>query len=54
MMVRRTEVKTFKEEVICSRCGGGVMESVNNISTSNPPKYVHKCNRCGYTDTFES
>lgn len=51
----KNEVKVFKIKMICEDCipYGAEYLPTNTISFSNPPKYEHKCNRCGDIKIFD-
>lgn len=34
----------------CEQCGGGMCRNNRIVLTSYPPKYLYKCNKCGYVD----
>ena len=31
-------------------CGGGMCKNNTIVLTSNPPKFIYKCNKCGCVD----
>ncbi len=47
-MEKRTEVKTYKVELVCESCDKGTMESCAGVVLqSHPPQYPHRCTECG-------
>lgn len=47
------EVKTLIVHMKCNKCGNGLMlKDGNIILTTDPPKYPHKCNNCGYQENY--
>ena len=47
-MEKRTEVKTYKVELVCESCNEGTMVSCSGVTLmSNPPQHPHKCTACG-------
>lgn len=47
------EVKVVEVNMKCDECNEGLMEPVgNNVLMTNPPKYPHKCNKCGYRENY--
>ena len=47
------EVKTLSVYMKCDKCNNGLMlENGHIILTTDPPKYPHKCNNCGYEDNY--
>jgi len=49
----KKEVKTYQVTFECPECKTGELIA-NYVLTTNPPRYVHNCNNCDYTDTFEN
>ena len=45
-MKRETEVKAFEVKQYCDACGEELTFTGQRL-LSNPPKYVHICNKCG-------
>lgn len=45
-MEKEVEVKTVEVRQYCDKCGEE-MRFTGETLLSNPPKYVHKCNKCG-------
>lgn len=45
-MEKEVEVKTVEVRQYCDKCGEE-MKFTGETLLSNPPKYVHKCNKCG-------
>ena len=50
-MKRETEVKAFEVKQYCDACGEELTFTGQRL-LSNPPKYVHICNKCGKSFTF--
>lgn len=50
-MIERVEVKTYKEKLICEKCGGE-MEATGEAHLTNPPQFLHLCQSCGYTESI--
>ena len=47
------EVKTLSVYMKCDKFNNGLMlENGHIILTTDPPKYPHKCNNCGYEDNY--
>jgi hypothetical protein len=51
MKEKRTEVRTYVVRLMCEKCDGGEMLPTGIALMSSPPKYPHKCNKCGHEDT---
>lgn len=52
-MIIECKVETYAEKNICDECKEG--EMINDGETmwlSNPPKFSHKCNKCGHKQMF--
>ena len=49
-MIERVEVKTYKEKLICDKCGGEMESEGGAVMMSNPPLFSHQCNNCGYRE----
>jgi hypothetical protein len=47
----KTEVKTYKVDILCSICDG-VMHSTGVTFLTNPQKFEHKCTKCDYKESF--
>lgn len=49
-----TEAKTLIIEMTCNKCGKGIMQDIsgNVVLCTYPPQYLHKCNNCGYEETY--
>jgi predicted RNA-binding Zn-ribbon protein involved in translation (DUF1610 family) len=47
MAERTYEVRTVGVDYLCDKCGDGVMEQTGIMLPMDPPKWRHKCNRCG-------
>lgn len=47
MKARHTPVEMVQVEILCDACGEGSYQFAGLTQTSNPPKFAHKCNRCG-------
>lgn len=54
MAEKRVEVKMYQVTYTCGACGVGKMKPTGISLMSNPPQYPHKCNKCGYENTFRS
>ena len=50
-MKKETEVKPFEVKQYCELCGEE-LTFTGEVLLSNPPKYVHKCDKCGKQFTF--
>ena len=50
-MKKRTRMIPIKTEMICDKCGG-TMIPTGMCLMSNPPKYPHKCDKCGFEETY--
>lgn len=48
----RREVKTYLVDYVCDKCHDGFMEQTGKVLCINPPRYTHKCNKCGDKKTF--
>ena len=46
MSERRTEVRTYRIDLICDECGGR-MAPTGQALMSYPVQYPHKCEKCG-------
>lgn len=46
------EAKTYSVGYICDSCGYGLMELHGAMIPANPPKFPHKCSKCGVTQEF--
>ena len=61
MEVRKL-LKTYRIHMQCPKCSAGEMEFLNNdrgineiigeLLLDGPPKYINKCNVCGYEKEF--
>ena len=49
MAIKKTQVITYSNSYICDVCNEGEMLPTGFVLTSNPPKYPHRCNKCGTT-----
>jgi predicted RNA-binding Zn-ribbon protein involved in translation (DUF1610 family) len=47
MSERTYKVRTVGVDYQCDKCGDGVMEQTGEMLLTDPPKWRHKCNRCG-------
>lgn len=36
----------------CDKCGSGFMRYTGLSLSSHPPQFVHRCNKCGYEETY--
>lgn len=50
-METKTEVKTFRIDMNCDKCGGK-MRPTGMVYGMNPPSYPHRCEECGDGATF--
>lgn len=48
-MEKRFEVKPYGVEYTCDSCEEGEMLPTGKAFWSDPPKFEHKCNKCGNT-----
>jgi len=51
MTEKRTELRTFMVRLMCDKCSEGEMKPTGIQLSSNPPKYPHKCDKCGAETT---
>jgi hypothetical protein len=51
-METKTELKTFKVDMVCSKCLKGRMYYILTLFT-DPEKYKHKCSHCGSEETYD-
>lgn len=43
--------KEWSEPIFkCKVCSGGMCRQNNIVYTSNPPKYMYKCDKCGHIE----
>jgi len=47
----KQEGGTYRVDMQCAKCDG-MMRSTGICLTSMPPIYPHKCNKCGYEESF--
>ena len=52
MAEMKTAVRTFKIDYVCDECGEGRMRPSGFVYDTNPPSYVHACNKCGNGGEF--
>lgn len=52
-MEKIVKVSVIKKAMKCPGCDGE-MEQTYLCYSTNPPKYEHKCNKCGYTEIFST
>lgn len=54
-MEKRTELKVriFRIEMMCDKCNEGQMKPTGMVYETYPPQYPHKCDKCGYENTFD-
>ena len=45
-------VNPVQVDMVCPKCGRGMMRPDNVVLTTSPPQYPHECNECGYTETY--
>lgn len=50
IMIKKVEVKCYRERLICDKCGEEMYWQVGEVNQSNPPKYLHYC-ECGHEVT---
>jgi len=54
MAEKSYEVRTFGVDYICDYCCIGAMENTGIMLMTDPPKWRHKCVRCGeIADMFD-
>lgn len=47
------EVKTFKVEMKCDKCGKGYMRPTGNVALATYPlQYPHECTNCGHIEIY--
>lgn len=53
-MEEEREVKTFRVDFRCPKCGIGYLRHNGAVLTSHPAQYPHSCQDqlCGYTQSF--
>lgn len=51
-MEQKREVKTVQVDYKCPECKIGFLRPTGTIFATNPPQIPHKCNNCGYGQTF--
>ena len=47
MAERNYDVRTVGVDYLCDKCGDGVMDQTGIMLPGDPPRWRHKCNRCG-------
>lgn len=52
-MEKEVKVTPYAVVKICESCGEGEMFLIGDIKLSNPPKWEHKCEKCGASNYFE-
>lgn len=40
------KITMFKKDMLCDRCGVGLMRPTGRIMLSSPPHYLHECPNC--------
>lgn len=50
----KEEVKTYQIKMICNRCKQGEMVPTGMAFTSLPSQFEHRCNCCGYKETYKT
>lgn len=49
----KKKVQPYLVEMVCPVCKEGKMEPLGDIVlTTDPPKFPHKCNKCGNGDYY--
>lgn len=49
----KSEVKTFEIDMVCDKCGKGVMRPTGNaLLLTYPIQYPHQCTNCGNIDIY--
>jgi len=52
-MEKVAEVKVLTVEMVCDKCGKGLMKPYgNNVFATYPPQYPHECNNCGHIESY--
>lgn len=52
-MIKECKVEAYAEKYICDKCKEGEMlPTGENMWLSNPPKFPHRCNKCGFESAF--
>jgi len=51
-MTELRKVQTSQIDEKCPSCNSGWMRPTGIIKQTNPPKYEHKCTKCGYTADY--
>ena len=49
----RRQIRPYAVDMICNKCGVGIMRQEGFELTSYPPQYQHKCENCGHTEMFD-
>ena len=49
----KEKVKPIRIDKICTNCDIGKMRPDNMVFSSYPPKFSHKCNICGFIETYK-
>lgn len=52
-MEKKIKVDTYIINFMCEKCKVGSMVSSGIILTSDPPKYEHRCNKCGIKENYD-
>lgn len=49
----RRKVETYSVDMICPKCGVGIMRPFGDIAlTTCPPQFPHECQNCKNIETF--
>ena len=43
----KVEIKKYKVEYWCDKCGEGLVRPTGAVIDTNPPIYPHRCSKCG-------
>ena len=52
-MEEKKEVRTFKVDFKCPKCGAGYLRPTGIVCDNNPPTYPHKCTNCNYNKVIK-
>lgn len=52
MSETRSQVRVMRVDYICDKCGEGGMVFTGQVALSNPPQHYHRCEVCGWAQTF--
>ena len=49
----RRRVHTYAVDMLCPKCGEGIMRPEGRVVLlTSPPQYPHKCDKCGHIQSF--